>query len=1292
LKSVLRFTRRTALHFGLCFIVILALTVTALRFWLFPGASSHRQRLETEIGSLIGETVRIETLSARLHGFHPELSLNGFQILDAQGRPAIRFAAIRIDIDPLRTLLTGQPGFDRLKIVGAKLSIRRRQDGTIGIAGLHASDRPPAWLMADGSFELLDCDLDWQDSEGQKPPLDLGQANIRLVNRHGKHWLGVDIALPERMGKAVRLAVDAEGNLFEAGEWSGKLYLEGQRIDTAHIAGALPASDVAVKAGMADFRLWGNWAGGALDSVAGDIALAKPVFAFPGDANTEHRLALASLESRFRWRQESDGWRLDLSRFRPALNHAWPETRLAFALSRRPDGAPAVMRGAASYLELGDINTVLHALPLLDEKTGGILRELAPRGAVRDIRFFFAPEKPMGERLALCGTFDDFGTNAWQSFPGVSGLSGKLCGNDGAGRIAVSAENGTIHPADLGLKSPVRLSSARADLSWRQTDRDWSVSSRSFSVENADLAARGRFAIVLPKDKDVSPFLDLRVRLGETNAAAIKNYLPFAVVPETSRWLEEALAGGQARDARLLFHGAIADFPFYRNEGVFESLIEAQNVELRFHPDWPPLTQTDARVRFYGPGLEIDSTKGQIGQGRIVEAHAESRDLNFSPWLKLTGIARATVPDSLDFLAHSPLRDIPERLGKFVSTAGETDISLNLTIPLDQKLGDTDIDGKAEFKDAELRIEETGLELRRINGPLRFTRSGLSADALRASVLGHPAAIRISREKDDTLVEIKGRAGVSDLQGQFPAGLWRLARGAADYRVNLRIPESLDTESDPLVLSLSSGLTGLELNLPAPLGKREKARKDLFIETAIRRGNKIPVRLAYGHDIAARLRFSETDTGLGLEGGHVAMGTPLPPIAPEPGVAISGRLDELDAAEWRRLLSDSSDEPRRAGLVRKLDLNVGTLYWNGDALGPLTLDMEWEAPHWQGRLDSAYGKGTFKATADSMAFDLEYFKLPKPSADKDKTASNELFDPSAVPSLALSAKRLLWQDAELGPLTLRTERHAHGMIIKTLKGETKNHRFDIRGSWTRSSDRTVSTRIEGKLRIEDMGDLLTVIGYAGEVRETPSDVDFTLSWPGAPQQFSRSGVAGDIKMKLGKGAILKVEPGLGRVLGMLNLDTLWRRLSFDFSDLFGKGLAYDSILGTFRLGNGQAVTKGFLIDAVPAKIVINGRAGLAARDLDQIVTVIPHTSVALPIAGALAGGPAVGAAVLLAQQLVGEEVDSITATHYAVKGSWDEPQITKISRNLPLDILDRAWSGMKDLSGFGTETEKKTNE
>jgi uncharacterized protein YhdP len=50
----------------------------------------------------------------------------------------------------------------------------------------------------------------------------------------------------------------------------------------------------------------------------------------------------------------------------------------------------------------------------------------------------------------------------------------------------------------------------------------------------------------------------------------------------------------------------------------------------------------------------------------------------------------------------------------------------------------------------------------------------------------------------------------------------------------------------------------------------------------------------------------------------------------------------------------------------------------------------------------------------------------------------------------------------------------------------------------------------------------------------------------------------------------------------------------------------------------------------------------------------------LPVAAALAGGPAVGAAVLVAQQLMGKQLEKITRYQYEVRGSWNEPVITRV--------------------------------
>jgi hypothetical protein len=70
------------------------------------------------------------------------------------------------------------------------------------------------------------------------------------------------------------------------------------------------------------------------------------------------------------------------------------------------------------------------------------------------------------------------------------------------------------------------------------------------------------------------------------------------------------------------------------------------------------------------------------------------------------------------------------------------------------------------------------------------------------------------------------------------------------------------------------------------------------------------------------------------------------------------------------------------------------------------------------------------------------------------------------------------------------------------------------------------------------------------------------------------------------------------------------------------------------------------------------------QDLDQLVTVTPKVTASLPIAGAVAGGPAVGAAVFLAQKVLGKRVDRVTNITYTVNGPWDNPHIERQKQKL----------------------------
>ena len=201
---------------------------------------------------------------------------------------------------------------------------------------------------------------------------------------------------------------------------------------------------------------------------------------------------------------------------------------------------------------------------------------------------------------------------------------------------------------------------------------------------------------------------------------------------------------------------------------------------------------------------------------------------------------------------------------------------------------------------------------------------------------------------------------------------------------------------------------------------------------------------------------------------------------------------------------------------------------------------------------------------------------------------------------------------------------------------------------------SIVTESKGNFSAANLGDFLAQLNFTHEMKQSKADIDFSLQWDGMPYQFSLAEVNGNVKLKTGKGRLLGIEPGLGRMLGAFDLAQWKRRVRMDFSDIYATGLAYNGITGSFYLANGYADTKDLIIDAVAAKFEIRGETGLIAHDYNQEITVTPKSSAVIPFAGTIAG--------LMVKELTGTHPDSLTRSYYSLKGTWDNPEIKKLQR------------------------------
>src|SRR5690606_11230377 len=193
--------------------------------------------------------------------------------------------------------------------------------------------------------------------------------------------------------------------------------------------------------------------------------------------------------------------------------------------------------------------------------------------------------------------------------------------------------------------------------------------------------------------------------------------------------------------------------------------------------------------------------------------------------------------------------------------------------------------------------------------------------------------------------------------------------------------------------------------------------------------------------------------------------------------------------------------------------------------------------------------------------------------------------------------------------------------------------LDASGVWRHGQDGDRS-QFDIALQAGDLGRMLESFGFSRLIDGGRTRATIRGSWAGSPAAFALERIDGVLELEVGSGRILDIDPGMGRLFGLLNLREIPRRLVLDFRDIFGQGMRFNSIEGSFRLETGQAFTENVMLKAPAADILIAGRTGLIQRDYDQILEVTPRVGGTLPVVGGIAGGPAGAAAGLLMQGLM----------------------------------------------------------
>jgi uncharacterized protein YhdP len=180
----------------------------------------------------------------------------------------------------------------------------------------------------------------------------------------------------------------------------------------------------------------------------------------------------------------------------------------------------------------------------------------------------------------------------------------------------------------------------------------------------------------------------------------------------------------------------------------------------------------------------------------------------------------------------------------------------------------------------------------------------------------------------------------------------------------------------------------------------------------------------------------------------------------------------------------------------------------------------------------------------------------------------------------------------------------------------------------------------------------SIVGGAG-------NINGTLSWIGNPFALNVDSLHGKLFVLAEDGKFGKMKPGVGNLIGLLSLQSLPRRITLDFRDVFSSGFSFDTVSSNVIIRDGIAFTDAFSMKGPAAKVLMSGSVNLKRKEQALDVYITPDLSSVAAVAGAVAVAPVVGVATFIAQKVLGDPFDKIATRHYEVLGTWSAPEVRR---------------------------------
>ena len=1249
----------------------LLIVVVALLRLVFSSLPWVQQYVTGEVSERLNTDLSFQSVEAQWQGGIPRLSIRG---LELQGKEAVNpgFVIDRFDMElNLRnTLRHRKLIFNDLQINGVVINLvqgdgaRWHLQGIADIAGSSVggpkkkSHTPFDWINYQQRVDIRDISLNMKKKQGESSLI----------------WKHLTLSDAEGLKSLTGRLESEEGYV----EFNGQGY--GTRPSDSQWSLALKAENL----DLSEFCiLWSgcyNRIGTSLVQIDTQIEYRDGYWQVQGEAGIPY---MAYQDIHGRWKtfsghtnlfleaQTGQQWQLWLNDF-SIHNGSRGEDALYWKKNWYLKGSVEreySMTVAAETLELDKLKQWILDTDFMPENIVGLMTSLNPKGQLDNIAVQFFPGREIFD-FDLSANLKNVSVDNWGGAPLAANVNGTLRTGLLNGYFDLDTENFKLGFPEL-FRENWTYHTARARIYWDILDDYYILKSDDIAMEAAEGHLKGKLRLDIPlKDPDAPMDMALTVGITEGDARQTPKYLPVYLPMDEGlvEWLDTAIYKADIRAGGFLWNGAIVDSKRSEDSrwGLF---FDIGNGKLDYGMgDWPLLEDLSARVFVNDDRVEVVGNEAKSAGATLknFSAHVPLNDDDLV--INVHGRVFADGEAVRYFLTETPVDEYLEGEARSWKLKGDTSAGLKLELPI-ENMDDFKFSLDASVKDFLFAIPESNISVEHLRGQLSFsTEKGLNARALYGSFLGRPAEYSIQTVMNGselmyTDINWRSRISVPRLQHWLGLDWLSLLEGETDYEGQLRLtPNALD-------LNVNSDLKGMEIELPAPLAKLPDHKLPFnlrFLSNGQNPGN-YDLTASLGELGQGAVRFTpEFD----MDGAAIVLGSEgdIPPVTSN-RVVVSGRLPELDVEIWQNRFAGQPGRDNEVALARQLQIDnvqIDQVRYSDYRWQDMKVSLSEDNNAMTLAVDSKNlaGNLVFPVQQDGRyRLNLERLHLPDRPDDQVSDDSYDVLaevNPALLPDIDVAVKSLKIGDQPMGAVSLSLEQTEDGLKIDNLLTSLAGMKLSGFADWVYTGNEHHSW-FQGQLEGGSLGDLNKALGFPELVASEKSLMDINLNWHGSPLNKNFSTMKGGIDIRLKKGRIIDAGNASGalKLFGVLNVDTLRRRMFLDFSDLYSSGISFDELTGVVRFNQGVVTfDKPVVIKGPSSTLRLNGSADANKEELDLTMSVTLPVTSNLPILSVLLGtAPPLAGVIFIADKLVGEQVNELASIHYTIKGSFDEPVV-----------------------------------